>query len=74
LIGPFIQNAAIANGKMEFDVYSPAGYQTTIETTDSLTAPQWQTLTTFTAGNGVTHVADPDAINAHAERYYRARL
>jgi hypothetical protein len=73
LIAPFIQNTAIVNGRMEFDVYSPAGYQMTIERTDSLTAPQWQTLTT-TAGSGVTHVTDPDQISAHAERYYRARL
>jgi hypothetical protein len=74
LIGPFTQNAAIVNGKMEFDVYSPAGFQMTIERTDSLTAPQWQTLTTITPGSGVTHVTDPDQISAHAERYYRARL
>jgi hypothetical protein len=73
-INPFIQNETIVNGTMEFDVYSPAGYQVTIETTDSLTAPQWQTLTMFTPGSGVTHVSDPDPINAHAERYYRARL
>jgi hypothetical protein len=74
LIGPFTHNAAIVNGRMEFDVYSPAGYQMTIERTDSLTAPQWQTLTTVTPGSGVTHVTDPDPISAHAERYYRARL
>jgi hypothetical protein len=70
LIAPFIQNTAIVNGRM---VYSPAGFQTTIERSDSLTAPQWQTLST-TAGSGVTHLTDPDPISAHAERYYRARL
>jgi len=74
LIGPFTQNAAIVNGKMEFDVYSPAGHQMTVEWTESLTAPQWQTLTIITPGNGVTHVADPDPISAHAGRYYRVRL
>lgn len=74
LIGPFTQNAAIVNGRMEFDVYSPAGYQMTIEWTESLTAPQWQTLSTVTPGSGVTHVADPDPISAHAGRYYRVRL
>jgi len=73
-ITPLTQNAAIINGRMEFDVYSPAGYQMTIERSDSLNAPQWQTLTTFTPGSGVTHVTDPDQISAHAERYYRARL
>jgi hypothetical protein len=76
LLGPFFQNEAIVvDGKMEFDVYSPAGYTTTIESTDSLTAPQWQILTTFSAGSGdATHITDPDPINAHAQRYYRARL
>jgi hypothetical protein len=74
LIGPFTQNAAIVNGKMEFDVYSPAGHQMTIEWTESLTAPQWQTLTNVTPGSGITHIADPDPISAHAGRYYRVRL
>jgi hypothetical protein len=74
LIGPFTQNAAVVNGRMEFDVYSPAGYQLTVEWTESLTAPQWQALTTGTPGSGVTHVMDPDPISAHSERYYRARL
>jgi len=74
LIGPFTQNTAVVNGRMEFDVYSPAGYQLTVEWTESLTAPQWQALTTVTPGSGVTHVMDPDPIRAHSERYYRARL
>jgi len=74
LIGPFPHNATIVNGKMEFDVYSPAGHQMTIEWTESLTAPQWQTLIIVTPGSGVTHVTDPDPISAHAGRYYRVRL
>jgi hypothetical protein len=74
LIGPFIQDPAIVNGRMEFDVYSPAGSQITIERTDSLTSPQWQTLSTLTAVSHVTHVTDPDPISAHTGRYYRARL
>jgi hypothetical protein len=73
-ITPSIQNVGIVNGKMEFDVYSPAGYQMTIDRTDSLTSPQWQTLTTITPGGGMTHISDPDPISAHAQRYYRARL
>lgn len=74
---PFIENAAIANGSMEFDVLSPvanANYQITIERTDSLIAPAWQTVTSFTAAFGATHVSDPDAANGVAERYYRARF
>lgn len=73
-ITPSIQNEAIVGGRMQFDVYSPAGYQLTVDRTDSLTAPQWQTLTTVTPGSGVTHVTDPDPISAHTQRYYRARL
>jgi hypothetical protein len=73
-VTPSIQNVGIVNGRMEFDVYSPAGYQITIDRADSLTAPQWQTLTSVTPGSGVTHISDPDPISAHAQRYYRARL
>lgn len=74
LIGPSIQNEAIVNGTMQFDVYSPAGYQVTIDRTDSLAAAQWRTLTIFTPGSGVTHVTDSDPISTQAERYYRASL
>src|SRR5262249_13885367 len=70
VIAPFIQNEAIVNGRMEFDVYNPTGFQLTIERTDSLTPPQWQTLSIFTGSTHVTHVTDQDPINTHAERYY----
>ncbi len=73
-VAPFIQNAAIVNGRMEFDVLSLAAYEVTVERTDSLISPVWQTITNFTADSGMTHISDPDAVSGAVGRYYRAHL
>ena len=58
-----------ANGEVTFEVTTPLSRQVTVEYSDSLTQPSWQTLTNFVGTGALVQIKDQPSGN---KRFYRS--